>query len=154
VGNNQRSSLKGIGHRQSGRAFVLLFAFLIQGGDNMAQATLDTPISNMTLGELKEFIRDVIREERRGECYLDDDGWLTFYGEESYARYLAAQKEKLSGEINNPLTPFGKGDCFFDEQGFRVYYSDYMPTDKKRQQLKQAKQEIDEGRIHFVKRET
>jgi hypothetical protein len=112
----------------------------------MAQATLDTPISNMTLGELKQFIKDIIREERRGECYLDDDGWLTFYDEESYARYLAAQKEKLPGEINNPLTPFGKGECFLDEQNFRVYYSDYMPTDKKRQQLKQAKQEIDEGR--------
>ncbi|MBC8230797.1 hypothetical protein H8E77_14705 [bacterium] len=103
----------------------------------MAQATLDTPISNMTLSELKEFIKNIIREERWGECYLDDDGWLTFYDEESYAHYLAAQKEKLHSEIEA---------CFLDEQGFRVYYSDYMPTDKKRQQLKQAKQEIDEGR--------
>lgn len=103
----------------------------------MAQATLDTPINNMTLSELKEFIKDIIREERRGECYLDEDGWLTFYDEESYARYLAAQKEKLHSEIKA---------CFLDEQGFRVYYSDYMPKDKKRQQLQQAKQEIDEGR--------
>ena len=103
----------------------------------MAQATLDTPISNMTLGELKKFIKDIIREERWRECYLDDDGWLIFYDEESYARYLATQKEKWHSEIEA---------CFLDEQGFHVYYSDYMPTDKKRQQLKQAKQEIDEGR--------
>jgi hypothetical protein len=48
----------------------------------MAQATLDTPIGNMTLSELKEFIKNVIREERCGECCLDDDGWLTFYDDE------------------------------------------------------------------------
>ena len=103
----------------------------------MAQVTLDTSISNMTLGELKEFIKNIIREERWGKCYLDDDDWLTFCDEENYARYLATQKEKLPSEIKA---------CFLDEQGFRVYHSDYMPTDKKRQQLKQAKQEIDEGR--------
>ena len=53
----------------------------------MGQTILDRPVASVTLGELVETFREVIREER--EHYIDDEGYLVFSSERAYAEYLS-----------------------------------------------------------------
>ncbi|MBI1925395.1 hypothetical protein HYR99_14230 [Candidatus Poribacteria bacterium] len=103
----------------------------------MTQTALDRPIGSLTLQELRDIIRQVVREEAFSLWRTDKDGNLIFLFEEDYAAYLAQQKGKLRSEINA---------YFMDEQGFTVRYADEVPTARTRRRIEQAKQEIAEGK--------
>lgn len=101
----------------------------------MREAILEKPIASLTLRELIETFREVIREER--EYYIDDEGYLVFSGERAYAEYLGKQKGKLPSEVQA---------YFIDENGLKVVYSDYEPTPEKARELAEARKRIAEGR--------
>jgi hypothetical protein len=96
---------------------------------------MDKPVASVTLQELIETFREVIREER--EHYIDDDGYLVFSSERAYAEYLNKQKGKLPSEVQA---------YFIDEHGLKVVYSDYEPTPEKARELAETRKKIAEGR--------
>ena len=96
----------------------------------MAQLELQHPISNLTVGDLKELMREIIREER--EFYIDAEGYLVITSEKAYADYLDKQMGKLPGEVRA---------YFIDEQGFKCRYSDFELTPKKVEELSKNKTE-------------
>ncbi|MGA9349115.1 MAG: hypothetical protein WBW48_09960 [Anaerolineae bacterium] len=101
----------------------------------MRETIMDKPVASVTLRELIETFREVIREEQ--EHYIDDEGYLVFSSESAYARYLAKQKGKLPSEVQV---------YFIDEHGLKVVYSDYEPTPEKAKELAETRQRIAEGR--------
>lgn len=98
----------------------------------MAKLTLDQPINSLTVGDLKELVREVIREEQRKEYYIDDEGYLVFASEEAYVAYLDKQEGKLPSEVKA---------YFIDKQGFKAFYSDWEPTPEKAKELEEIRQE-------------
>lgn len=98
---------------------------------------MDRPLSDMTLSELRDIIRDVIREEGFSRWRIDKDGNIVFLFEEDYEKYLTEQKDKLPGEVKA---------YFIDEQGFTVRYADEIPSTRTRRRIEKAKQEIAEGK--------
>lgn len=98
----------------------------------MSQLDLQHPISNLTVGDLKELIREIIREERENSFYIDTEGYLVFSSEKDYADYLDKQTEKLPGEVRA---------YFIDEQGFKYRYSDFELIPKKVEELSKIKTE-------------
>lgn len=101
----------------------------------MQQTILDKPVASVTLRELIETFREVIREEQ--EYYIDDEGYLIFSSERAYTEYLDKQKGKLPSEVQA---------CFLDEHGLKVVYSDYEPTPEKARELAETRKRIAEGR--------
>jgi hypothetical protein len=101
----------------------------------MEETILDKPITSVTLRQLIETFREVIREER--EHYIDDEGYLVFSSERAYAEYLEKQKGKLPSEVQA---------YFIDEHGLKVVYSDYEPTPQKARELAETRQRIAEGK--------
>ena len=103
----------------------------------MLKVTLDQPIGTMTAGDLKELVREVVREE---QCYyIDEEGYLVFFSEDDYADYLDKQEGKLPSEVRA---------YFIDEQGYKAFYSDWVPTPEYAKELEEARQEIAEGKVH------
>jgi hypothetical protein len=103
----------------------------------MAKTTSNGCVGNLTLRELRDIIREVVREEVSSRWRVDKDGNLIFLFEEDYAAYLAKQKSKL---------PSGVRAYFIDEQGFTVRYADEVPTAKTWRRIEDAKREIAEGK--------
>ncbi len=103
----------------------------------MSNLALDRPVSSLTASDLKELIREVLREER--EYYLDEEGYLVFAHEAAYSAYLDRQEGKLPSEVKAR---------FIDEQGYIAFYSDWEPTPEKAKELDEIKQEIAEGDIY------
>jgi hypothetical protein len=103
----------------------------------MAQRPLSDSIGQMTFQELREVIRQVVREENPGRWRTDKEGNLIFLFEEDYQAYLAKQKGKLPSEVKA---------FFIDEQGFIVRYADEVPTAPTRKRLEEARREITEGK--------
>ena len=103
----------------------------------MTQTPLDCSIGNLTLRELRDIIRQVVREEAFSCWRTDKDGNLIFLFEEDYAAYLAEQKGKFPSEVKA---------YSIDEQGFTVRYADEVPTARTRKRIEKAKQEIAEGK--------
>ena len=101
----------------------------------MKETILDKPVASVTLRELIETFREVIREER--EHYIDDEGYLVFSSEGAYAEYLDKQKGKLPSEVRA---------YFIDEHGLRVVYSDCEPTPEKARELAETRKRIAEGK--------
>jgi hypothetical protein len=99
----------------------------------------DRSVGDMTVGELRALIREVLEEERRRDYYIDEGGNLVFFSEEAYADYLDKQEGKLPSEVNA---------YFFDEQGFRAIYCDYELTPEKAKELDKARKQIAEGKVH------
>ena len=93
-------------------------------------------VGQMSAGDLKELIRQVIREEQ--SFHLDDEGYLAFHNEAAYAAYLDTQPDKYPSEIRA---------YYIDERGFKIHYSDYEPTPEKARELKEARREIAEGDV-------
>ena len=103
----------------------------------MLKVALDQPVGTMTVGELKELMREVVREE---QCYyIDEEGYLVFFSEEAYADYLDKQEGKLPSEVRA---------YFIDEQGYKAFYSDWVPTPEYARELDEARREIAEGKVH------
>jgi hypothetical protein len=103
----------------------------------MTKTALDRSIGEFTLRELRDFIRQVVREESPSRWRTDKDGNLLFLFEEDYAAYLAEQKGKLPSEVKA---------YFIDQQGFTARYADEVPTAATRRRIEKAKREIAEGR--------
>ena len=103
----------------------------------MKEITLDRHIGDLTLEELRDIVRQVVREEALLRCRIGRDGSLIFLYEEDYAAYLAKQEGKLPSEVNA---------CFIDEQGFTVSYADEVPTAGTRRRIERAKREIAVGK--------
>ena len=101
----------------------------------MQQTMLDKPVASVTLRELIETFREVIREEQ--EHYIDDEGYLIFSNEMAYAKYLDKQKGKLPSEVRA---------YFIDEHGLKVVYSDYEPTPEKAKELAETRKRVAEGK--------
>jgi hypothetical protein len=92
----------------------------------------DRSVGDMTVGELRALLREILEEERRRDYYIDEEGTLVFFSEEAYADYLDKQEGKLPSEVNA---------YFFDEQGFKAVYCDYEPTPEKARELDEVKNE-------------
>jgi len=64
----------------------------------------DRLVSELTVSELVELIRQVVREEQANlttqEYFIDEDGRLAFRSEAAYAAYLAKQAGKHPAEVN------------------------------------------------------
>ena len=103
----------------------------------MSELALDQPVGTMTVGDLRELLREVTREERR--YYIDDDGYLIFLSEDAYADYLDKQEGKLPSEVRA---------YFIDEQGYKAFYSNWVPTPEYARELDEARREIAEGKVH------
>lgn len=101
----------------------------------MIETILDKPVASVTLRELIETFREVIREEQKH--YIDNEGYLVFSNERAYAEYLDKQEGKLPSEVRA---------YFIDEHGGKVVYSDYEPTPEKARELAETRQRIAEGR--------
>jgi hypothetical protein len=91
----------------------------------------------MTLKEPKEFIKQVIEQERREDCYLDDEGYLVFYTEEGYADYL----KKVSKR------PSQVKAYWIGEGGLKMRYSDYELNKREKRRLTRIHKEIAEGKV-------
>ncbi len=87
-------------------------------------------VGQMSVSELKDLIRQVIREEQ--SFHLDDEGYLVFHNEAAYAAYLDTLPDKYPSEIRA---------YYIDEHGFKVRYSDYEPTPEKAKELEEARKE-------------
>jgi len=96
----------------------------------MSELALDQPVGIITVGDLRELVREVTREERR--YYIDDDGYLVFLSEDAYADYLDKQEGKLPSEVRA---------YFMDEQGYKAFYSDWVPTPEYAKELDEARKE-------------
>ncbi len=96
----------------------------------MSELALDQPVGTITVGDLRELVREVTREERR--YYIDDDGYLVFLSEDAYADYLDKQEGKLPSEVRA---------YFMDEQGYKAFYSDWVPTPEYAKELDEARKE-------------
>ncbi len=108
----------------------------------MSEVTLDQPLSSITVGDLKELMQDWMREaiaKRRGDYFLDDDGYLVFTTEEAYAAYLDRHEAKLPSEVRA---------YFIDDQGYKTRYSDWEPTPEYADELDTAEKEIAAGKVH------
>jgi len=96
----------------------------------MLKVALDQLVGTMTVGDLKELMREVVREE---QCYyIDEEGCLVFFSEDDYADYLDKQEGKLPSEVRA---------YFIDEQGYKAFYSDWVPTPEYARELDEARKE-------------
>ena len=101
----------------------------------MTEMLLERKVGELTVGELKELVRDVLAEIRPRR-FRDSEGYLVFLSEEDYRDYLSAFPGKLPGEINAYyLTPIGH----------KVSYSDWTLTPEAESRLAVSLQEMEDG---------
>ncbi|MCS7266027.1 MAG: hypothetical protein NZ805_14495 [Armatimonadetes bacterium] len=103
----------------------------------MPEGAAQRTVAQMTIEELRDFIKQVIEAERRKDCYVDDDGTLVFYTEEGYADYLR--------KVSKP--PSQVKAVFLNEGGLKCRYSDYKLTAKEKRRLERARKQIAEGKV-------
>jgi hypothetical protein len=103
----------------------------------MAKSKANPTVANMTLEELKGLVKQVIEQERRRDCYVDDDGYLVFYTEEGYADYL----EKV-GKRPSRVKAYWIG-----EGGLKFHYSDYELSEREKRRLARIHKDIAEGQV-------
>jgi CRISPR/Cas system-associated protein Cas10 (large subunit of type III CRISPR-Cas system) len=87
-------------------------------------------VADMTVDELAELVRQVLREELKFLCSIDDEGNLVFGCEEAYARYVELLGKKPS-EVK----------AYWVEGGMKFRYSDDEVTPELAKELDEAKQE-------------
>lgn len=96
----------------------------------MAKVKERRKVSEMTVDELKELIRQILREELKSMCTVDENGNLVFWSEEAYARYVALTGKKPS-----------KVKAYWVEEGMKFRYSDDEVTPELAKELDEAKKE-------------
>jgi hypothetical protein len=84
----------------------------------MTTQNLDRPVSDLTISELKDLIREVLSEAQHPDYHIDDDGRLAFTTEDAYAAYLARQAGRRPSEINA---------YYFDANGRKATFPDDRP---------------------------
>lgn len=95
-------------------------------------------VTDLTVAELRDIIRQIVQEEQRPRVAVDDEGYLVFRDEASYVAYLDAHPDQYPSELNA---------YFIDPHGFKVFYSDYEPTPEKAKELEEIRREIAEGQV-------
>lgn len=103
----------------------------------MAETKATKTVAEMTIEELREFVKQVIEAERRKDCYVDEDGTLVFYTEEGYADYLR--------KVGKP--PSKVKAVFLNEGGLKCRYSDHKLTAREKRRLERARKQIAEGKV-------
>ena len=98
----------------------------------MGNSTSNRSIRDMTAEQLKELVKEAIREEHQQAYFIDEEGYIVFRSEKAYTEYLDKQPDKLPSEVRA---------FFIDEQGYKASYSDFVPIAKKASELKKAKKE-------------
>ena len=88
----------------------------------MAKATLATPnqpISDLTIGDLREMIaetvRQVVREELSRDYYINEEGFKILYSEEDIDPDYLAQLSKDYEDIEAGKTELVSGDTVLEE---------------------------------------
>ena len=94
-------------------------------------------VAELTVEEFAQLIRQIVREELRGTCTVDEEGYLVFRDEESYARYL-----ELTGKKPSEVKAY-----WIDEHGLKVRYSDDEVTPELVREIEEAKREAEEGKF-------
>jgi hypothetical protein len=103
----------------------------------MEKTILDRSVSDLTVDELRNIIREIIQEEAFTRWRTDSEGNRIFLLEEDYALYLAEHKNRFPSEVEA---------YYIDDQGFTVQYADELPTAKTRKRINKARKEISEGK--------
>lgn len=98
---------------------------------------LDKSIGEITLQDLQDIIRQIVREETSSRWRIDNEGNIIFLFEEDYVNYINKRKGELPSKINA---------FFINDQGFTVRYADEIPTAKAKRRIEKAKREISEGK--------
>jgi hypothetical protein len=93
-------------------------------------------VADMTVDELAELVRQILREELKFLCSVDDEGNLVFWCEEAYARYVELLGKKPS-EVK----------AYWVEGGMKFRYSDDEVTPELAKELDEAKRDIEAGRL-------
>ncbi len=84
----------------------------------MTDLKFDRTAGELTVNELRDLIREIVREELHSDYAIDDDGRLAFVTEEGYARYVAKQGGRRPSEINA---------YYLDANGRKATYPDGQP---------------------------
>jgi hypothetical protein len=95
-------------------------------------------VADLTVAELRDLLRQVVREAQRPAVRIDDKGYLVFPDQASYVAYLDAHPDKYPSELNA---------YYIDRHGFKTFYSDYEPTPEKARELEEIRREIAEGQV-------
>jgi len=82
------------------------------------------------------FAERVMQNEFRDAAYLDEEGWLVFRSEETYARYVEATGKRPS-EVKA---------VWIDEHGLRVRWSEDILSAAEIVALEKAKEDLAAGR--------
>jgi hypothetical protein len=93
-------------------------------------------VADMTVDELAELVRQILRDELKFLCSVDDEGNLVFWCEEAYARYVELMGKKPS-EVR----------AYWVEGGMKFRYSDDEVTPELAKELDEAKRDIEAGRL-------
>ncbi len=88
-------------------------------------------VADLTVDELAQLVRQIVREELKAPCTVDGKGYLVFRDEESYARYLA-----LVGKKPSKVKAY-----WVNEHGIKIRYSDDEVTPDLKRELEKAKGE-------------
>ncbi|MDH4137888.1 MAG: hypothetical protein OEW09_14395 [Anaerolineae bacterium] len=82
-------------------------------------ATTDQPISDLTIGDLREMIaetvRQVVREELSRDYYINEEGFKILYSEEDIDPDYLAQLSKDYEDIEAGKTELVSGDTVLEE---------------------------------------
>ena len=93
-------------------------------------------VADMTVDELAELVRQILRDELKFLCSVDDEGNLVFWCEEAYAKYVELLGKKPS-EVK----------AYWVEGGMKFRYSDDEVTPELAKELDEAKRDIEAGRL-------
>ncbi|GBC75915.1 hypothetical protein HRbin07_00107 [bacterium HR07] len=89
-------------------------------------------IAELTVEELAQLIRQIVHEELKGVCTIDEKGYLVFRDEASYARYVQVVGKK----------PSRVKAYWIDEHGLKTRYSDDEVTPQLKRELERARHEL------------
>lgn len=91
-------------------------------------------VADLTVEEFVRLVKQIVHEELKGTCTVDEEGNLVFRDEESYARYL-----ELTGKRPSEVKAY-----WIDEHGLKVRYSDDEVTPELMREIEEAKREAEE----------
>jgi len=108
----------------------------------MAELLVDLKVGDLTVGELKCLVREVL-EEIRPRRFWDSEGFLVFLSEADYQDHLSQYPDKLPGEIRA---------YYITQDGYKVRYSDGTLTPEGEERLAAPIRETEVGKHDEVYR--
>ena len=96
----------------------------------MEAAVAERRVADLTVGEFKEIIREVVREAQRQPLYADAEGNLVFGNEDAYAAYLETCPDRDPSKVRA---------YYLDDHGLKIRYSDWIPTAEKVKEIEAAR---------------